>query len=109
MYKMDNYGEILIYQSEEGLTNIEVKIQDDTVWLTQQQMVDLFQTSRTNVVEHIRHIYNEEELDETSTCRKIRQVRKEGKCEQQNILPMLLLWENKKIASICAMKMRIYG
>ena len=57
--KVDNCGEILIYQSEDGLTNIEVKIQDETVWLTQQQMADLFQTSRTNVVEHIAHIYEE--------------------------------------------------
>ena len=46
---MDNYGEILIYQSDDGLTNIEVKVQDETVWLTQQQMADLFRTSRTNV------------------------------------------------------------
>ena len=80
-FKMDNYGEILIYQSEDGLTNIEVKIQDETVWLTQQQMADLFQTSRTNVVEHIAHIYEEFELDENSTCRKFRQVRKEGNRE----------------------------
>lgn len=84
---MDNYGEILIYQSEEGLTNIEVKVQGETVWLTQQQMADLFQTSRTNVVEHIRHIYNEEELDETSTCRKFRQVRKEGRREVSREIP----------------------
>lgn len=46
---MDNYGEILIYQSEDGLTNIEVKIQDETVWLTQQQMADLFQIGRAHV------------------------------------------------------------
>ena len=78
---MDNCGEILIYQSEDGLTKIEVKIQDETVWLTQQQMADLFQTSRTNVVEHISHIYEEFELDENSTCRKFRQVRKEGNRE----------------------------
>ena len=75
---MDNYGEILIYQSEDGLTNIEVKMQDETVWLSQQQMADLFQTSRTNIVEHIKHIYAEDELDEVSTCRKFRQVRTEG-------------------------------
>lgn len=80
-FKMDNCGEILIYQSEDGLTKIEVKIQDETVWLTQQQMADLFQTSRTNVVEHIAHIYEEFELDESSTCRKFRQVRKEGNRE----------------------------
>ena len=45
----DEYGEILIYQTDDGQTNIEVKIEDDTVWLTQQQMSELFQTSRTNV------------------------------------------------------------
>lgn len=78
---MDNCGEILIYQSEDGLTKIEVKIQDETVWLTQQQMADLYQTSRTNIVEHIGHIYEECELDEKSTCRKFRQVRKEGNRE----------------------------
>jgi hypothetical protein len=77
----DNHGEIIIYQTEDGLTNIEVKIQDETVWLTQQQMADLFRTSRTNVVEHIKHIYDEGELDEHSTCRKFRQVRKEGNRE----------------------------
>ena len=84
---MDNYGEILIYQSEDGLTKIEVKIQDETVWLTQQQMADLFQTSRTNVVEHIAHIYEEFELDENSTCRKFRQVRKEGNREVSREMP----------------------
>ena len=66
---MENYGEILIYQSDDGLTNVEVKIQDETVWLTQQQMAKLFQTSRTNVVEHIKHIYDEGNLEEISTCR----------------------------------------
>lgn len=75
---MDSYGEFIIYQSDDGLTNIEVKIQDENVWLTQQQMADLFQTSRTNVVEHIKHIYNDGELDVDSTCRKFRQVQKEG-------------------------------
>ncbi len=84
---MENYGEILIYQSDDGLTNVEVKIQDETVWLTQQQMAELFQTSRTNVVEHIKHIYDEGELDEISTCRKFRQVRKEGKREVAREIP----------------------
>ena len=84
---MENYGEILIYQSDDGLNNVEVKIQDETVWLTQQQMAELFQTSRTNVVEHIKHIYDEGELDEISTCRKFRQVRKEGKREVAREIP----------------------
>ena len=80
-------GEILIYQTDDGQTNIEVKIEDDTVWLTQQQMSELFQTSRTNVVEHIKHIYEEGELDEISTCRNFRQVRKEGNREVTRQIP----------------------
>lgn len=84
---MNNHGEILIYQSDDGITNVEVKIEDDTVWLTQQQMAELFQTSRTNVVEHIKHIYDEGELEEISTCRNFRQVRKEGKREVAREIP----------------------
>ena len=84
---VDNHGEMLIYQTEDGLTKIDVNMQDETVWLTQQQMADLFQTSRTNVVEHIKHIYDEDELDENSTCRKFRQVRKEGNREVAREMP----------------------
>ena len=84
---MDNYGEIIIYQTADGLTNIEVKMQDETVWLTQQQMAELYQTSRTNVIEHIQHIYEEGELEENSTCRNFRQVRKEGNREVSRELP----------------------
>ena len=84
---MYNHGEIIIYQSDDGLTSIEVKVQNETVWLTQQQMADLFQTSRTNVVEHIKHIYEEGEIDEDSTCRKFRQVRKEGNREVSREMP----------------------
>ncbi len=74
----NNQGEIVIYQSENGDTKIDVRFVDETVWLTQQQMAELFQSSRTNIVEHIQHIYEEGELDEESTCRKFRQVRMEG-------------------------------
>jgi len=83
----ENNTEILIYQTEDGVTKIDVRMQDETVWLSQQQMVDLFQTSRSNVVEHIRHIYEEGELDEQSTCRKFRQVRIEGNREVSRELP----------------------
>lgn len=80
-------GEILLYQAEDGNTHIEVKMVDETVWLTQQQMAELFQTSRTNVVEHIRHIYEEGELDESSTCRNFRQLRKEGNRQVNREIP----------------------
>ena len=75
---MNENNNIIIYQSEDGKTHIEVKLEENTVWLTQQQMADLYQTSRSNVTEHLLHIYEEEELDEKATCRKFRQVRQEG-------------------------------
>lgn len=84
---MDSFGEILIYQTEDGLTKLDVRIEDETVWLTQQQMAELFQTSRTNVVDHIKNIYEEVELDENSTCRKFRQVRMEGNRQVTRELP----------------------
>ena len=74
----ENKGDIIIYQSESGETKIDVRFQDETVWLTQAQMEELFQSSHANVVEHIKNIYSEGELDESSTCRKFRQVRREG-------------------------------
>ena len=88
---MENKGEIIIYQAEDGLTRIEVRIEEETVWLSQQQMAELFQTSRTNVVEHIKHIYDEKELDEQSTCRKFRQVRQEGTREVARNIPFYSL------------------
>ena len=84
---MDNYGEIIIYQTEDGLTKLDVRMEDETVWLTQQQMAELFQTSRTNVVDHIKNIYEEDELDVNSTCRKFRQVRMEGSRQVTRELP----------------------
>lgn len=72
---MSDYGDIIIYQTEDGLTNIDVKIEDETVWLTQQQLAELYKSSRTNVNEHIKHIYEDGELDRESTCRNFRQVR----------------------------------
>ena len=80
-------GEIVIYQAEDGLTKVECRFVDETVWLTQQQMAELFHTSRSNIVEHIGHIYEESELDEVSTCRKFRQVRMEGNRQVTRELP----------------------
>lgn len=62
----------------DGQTKIDGRLEDETSWLTQQQIAELYQTSRTNVVEHIKHVYKEQELDEISTCRNFRQVRIEG-------------------------------
>lgn len=75
---MEEKNKMIIYTDESGLTKIDVKLEDDTLWLTRVQMCELYQTSRTNVVEHIKHIYEEGELQEEATCRKFRQVRQEG-------------------------------
>lgn len=82
-----NKGEIVIYQTNDGLTKINVRIEDETVWLTQQQMSNLYQTSRTNIVEHIKHIYEEGELEQISTCRDFRQVQIEGNRQVTRTLP----------------------
>jgi len=75
----DNLGEILIYQTDDGLTNINVKLEDETVWLTQQQLVELYQSSKSNVSEHIKHIFKEGELDEKLVVRKFRTTAADGK------------------------------
>lgn len=80
-------SKIILYTTDDGLTKINVKLEDETVWLSQQQMAELYQSSRTNVVEHIKNIYNEGELDKDSTCRNIRQVRLEGSREVQREIP----------------------
>ena len=75
----ERHGEILIYQTEDGLTKINVKMQDETVWLTQQQLAELYQSSKSNVSEHIKHIFEEGELDEESVVRKFRTTASDGK------------------------------
>ena len=72
-------NEILIYQTEDGQTQVDVRMENDTVWLTQAQMAELFQTDRTSILRHINNIYKIEELDRDSTCAKIAQVQMEGK------------------------------
>ena len=65
-------GDILIYQSEDGRTHIDVRMEQETVWLTQQQLCELYQTSKSNVSEHIKHIFEDGELDENVVVRKFR-------------------------------------
>lgn len=84
---MDDNNQIIIYQGEDGQTRIDVKFTGDTVWLSQQQMAELYQTSRSNVVEHLQHIYDEGELEEAATCRNFRQVRQEGSRQVSREMP----------------------
>ena len=66
---MENQGEIIIYQSEDLQNGIEVRIENDTVWLTQAQMAELFQSTRNNITLHISNIFRENELDKFSVCK----------------------------------------
>jgi hypothetical protein len=76
-----NTGEILIYQNTEGNIKIDVRLEEETVWLTQDQMANLFGKGRSTVAEHIANTFEERELEQNATCRKFRQVRMEGKRE----------------------------
>ena len=83
---MEN-NKIVIYQTEDGQTQIDVRLENDTVWLTQAQMADLFQTDRTSILRHVNNIYKTEELERDSTCAKIAQVQLEGKRKVRRVLP----------------------
>lgn len=78
---MKRSGEIIIYQSGQDAPSIQVLLENDTLWLDQYQISELFQTDRTSIVRHIRNIYKSSELEEKATCAKITQVQKEGKRE----------------------------
>ena len=77
---MEN-NKIIIYTSPENHTEVTVKMEDDTVWLTLNQMVELFDSSKANISEHLSHIFDDGELSEDSTIRKFRTVQKEGQRE----------------------------
>ena len=62
-------------------------MKDETIWLSQNQMAELFNSSRTNIIEHINNIYSDEELDKNSTCQDFRQVRKEGRRTVTRTIP----------------------
>lgn len=73
---MNQKGEILIYRSKQGNTKIDVRMENESVWLTQQQMADLFQTTKQNISLHLINIYKEGELDDNSTLKDFLTVQK---------------------------------
>lgn len=84
---MNSDNQIIIYQGEDGGTHIEVRFTGETVWLSQQQMAELYQTTRPNIVQHIRNIYSDGELDESATCKNFLQVRQEGNRQVSREIP----------------------
>ncbi len=71
-------SEILIYQNPDGKIKIDVRLEEETVWLTQEQMATLFGKARTTITEHIQNIFKEEELDEKVVCRNFRHATQHG-------------------------------
>ena len=74
-----SHGEVVIYTTDEGNTKIDVRFIDDTVWLSQAQLCKLYQTSKSNISEHIKHIFEEDELSEESVVRNFRTTSSDGK------------------------------
>ena len=79
--EINNTGRILIYQTEKGDTKIDVYFEEDTIWMTQRSMCELYQVAKSSISEHISHIYEDGELDEKATVRKFRTVQMEGSRE----------------------------
>ncbi|MFK8268354.1 virulence RhuM family protein [Capnocytophaga cynodegmi] len=110
---MENQNkQIIIYQTTED-NQLKVRLEDENIWLTQQQMAQLYQCSRTNVVEHIKNIYQEGELQEEATCRNFRQVQTEGNREVSRELPFynldMIISLGYRIKSHIATKFRIWA
>lgn len=83
---MTDVSEVLLYQSEDGRTRIDVRLHRETAWLTQAAMAELYQTTVQNITQHIAAIYEEGELDEEATCKQLLQVRREGPRQVQRNL-----------------------
>ena len=76
-------GNILIYQNEEGNTKVDAYFDDSTIWMPQRSIAELYHTTSQNITLHIRNIYEDNELQEVSTCKNYLQVQKEGKRQVQ--------------------------
>lgn len=111
--KKEEQNNILIYKTEDGKTDITVRLENEDVWLSQQQMAELYQTSRTNIVEHIKHIFEEEELSEEATCREFRQVQREGSRNVEREIPFynldMIISLGYRIKSRIATSFRIWA
>lgn len=110
---MENKGEIIIYQSEVGQTTVDVRLQEESLWLTQQQMADLFQTTKQNISLHLKNIFEEGELQELATVKDFLTVRKEGNRKVQRTLTHynldVIIAVGYRVKSHIATKFRIWA
>lgn len=101
---------LLIYQADDGITRIDVKLEDETVWMTQAQLVELYQTSKPNVSEHIKHIFEDGELEQKSVVRKFRTTAADGKTYNTTFYNLdMIISLGYRIKSVVATKFRIWA
>ena len=104
---MEDNNKILIYTDSSGLTKIDVRLTEDTLWLTQAQMCELYQTSKSNVSEHIKHIFEEGELQEDAVVRKFRTTAADGKSYQTTFYSLdMIIALGYRVRSIIATRFR---
>lgn len=104
---MEENNKILIYTDSSGLTKIDVRLTEDTLWLTQAQMCELYQTSKSNVSEHIKHIFEEGELDREAVVRKFRTTAADGKSYQTTFYSLdMIIALGYRVRSIIATRFR---
>lgn len=97
---MAEQGNIIIYQSEDGVIKLDVRLEDKTVWLTQEQIAMLFNKGRSTITEHISNIFKEGELEENKVCRKIRHTTQHGAIEGKSQLKEVKLYNLDVIISV---------
>ena len=106
-------GEFLLYQTDDGQVNLEVRLQNETIWLTQQMMAELFRTSKQNISHHIHSIYEEDELQPEATVKKYLTVRREGNRDVRRELDFynldMIISVGYRVKSLIATRFRIWA
>lgn len=105
-----NTGEILIYQNQEGNIKIDVRLEEETVWLTQSQLCELFQKSKATISEHIKNVFEEGELQENAVVRKFRTTAADGKNYDTNFYNLdVVISVGYRVKSIQGTQFRIWA
>jgi hypothetical protein len=106
-------GELIIYQNDDGTIRLETRLEDETLWLTQQQMAELFLASKQNISHHIRNIYDEGELTREATVKNYLTVQREGKREVKRNIEYynidMIISVGYRVKSLLATRFRIWA
>ena len=109
----ENNGEIIVYRNEYGQVKLDVRLQDETVWLTQPMMAELFHTTQQNISQHIQNVYEEDELEPEATHKKFLSVRQEGNRQVQRKLDFynldMIISVGYRVKSLIASRFRIWA